>query len=114
MKFVRITVDEQPYTVYEFAVLSSWFQRLRGLLATTEQAHPVLLTKCRSIHSYGMRYALDVAFVGEQGEVLLVKRHFAPRQFLSCKQAICVLERPARQKAWFKTGDHVWVVSMSL
>ena len=64
MNVVRLASDEHPDRVIELRVLNSWAERVRGLLATDADAAPVLLTRCGSIHTFGMRYPLDVAFVG--------------------------------------------------
>ncbi len=114
MEFVRVAADERPKELCELVVLGTWVKRLRGLLGTDERARPVLLTRCRSIHTCGMRYALDVAFVGERGEVLSVLRGLAPRRRVSCTKAVCVAERPASEDEWFEEGQHLWIVSVSL
>ena len=82
-------------------------QRLRGLLRTTAQDDEVLLlTPCRSIHTYGMRYALDVAFVDERGVVVLSARNVVAGKKISCRQAVAVLERAATpSRAWLCVGQ---------
>jgi uncharacterized membrane protein (UPF0127 family) len=114
VELVRVVADERPEELRELVVLGTWAKRLRGLLGTDERARPVLLTRCRSIHTCGMRYALDVAFVGERGEVLSVLRGLAPRRHASCTRAVCVAERPAGEGEWFEEGQHLWIVSVSL
>ena len=83
--------------------------RLKGLLGTErEEAGTLLLAPCRSIHTIGMRYAIDVAFVGETGEVLLACRDVAPGARLSCHGAAAVVERPSNHGApWPETGGFI-------
>ena len=114
MNVVRLASDEHPGRVIELRVLNSWAERVRGLLATDADAAPVLLTRCGSIHTFGMRYPLDVAFVGALGEVLRVIRGVGPREFLSHPSAWGVIERPARDGRWIEEGEHLWIVSMGI
>ena len=45
--------------------------------------------------TFGMRFALDVYFLSEDGTVLEVRRAVPPRRFLACRGAAAVLEIPA-------------------
>ena len=114
MALARLKSDERPQATYEFVVLSSWTERLRGLLGTGRDARPVLLVRCGSVHTFGMRYPIDLAFVGEQGEVLMVRRGVGPGHVCSCAGAECVAERPAVEEGeWPVEGEHLWIVSVS-
>lgn len=88
-------------------LLTSWRARALGLLGTDEQAGAVLLSPCGSIHTFGMRYALDVAFIARDGLVLRVERRVFPGRMLSCARGAHVLERPARDGPWLRVGS--WV-----
>ena len=112
MATVRLASDERPETVLEFRVLGSWREKIRGLLGTSPDTAPVMLTRCSSIHTFGMAYPIDVAFVGELGEVLEVRRGLAPRAFASHGTACCVVERPAQEGSWLEEGEHLWVVAI--
>lgn len=114
MGIVCLESDERPGAAWEFRVLSSWVQRLRGLLGTREGASPVMLLRCRSIHTYGMRYPIDVAFVGGSGKVLRVVRGMAPAACASCPKAECVLERPAQEDLWVEEGEHLRAASLDI
>lgn len=80
------------------AVANSFFARLRGLLGTQDDwgygKTALLIPHCRSVHTFGMRYALDIAFVDRQGAVIRSERNVAPGRLLNCKKAVLVLERP--------------------
>jgi uncharacterized membrane protein (UPF0127 family) len=61
-----------------------------------EQA--LLIPNCRSIHTFGMRFAIDVAFLDERGRTI---RHVAavpPRRVLYERDAFAVLERVSPQR----------------
>ena len=105
MGWVEMTSEMRPWRRLRFRVLSGWVERLRGLLGTGPDAEPVVLLRCGSIHTFGMTYPLDVAFVGERGEVLKVDRDLPPRRVSSCLGAWLVFERPASDEPWFEEGD---------
>ena len=113
MPVARLRPDERPDVTFELVVLSGWLERLRGLLGTGDDAPPVLLARCGSIHTFGMGYPIDVAFLGERGEVLRALRSVGPGRICSCSGAECVAERPASEGAWFVEGEHLWIVSVS-
>lgn len=64
---------------------------LDGLPAGTA----LLIPRCRSVHTFGMRFALDVVFLDRDGNALRVARGVPPGRFRSCRQAASVLEAPA-------------------
>lgn len=110
----RLASDERPDVTHELVVLRSWAERLKGLLGTGPDARPVLLVRCSSVHTFGMGYPLDLAFVGELGEVLRVVRDVAPGELASHPQAFCVMERPSCDGEWPEEGEHLWIVSVGL
>lgn len=114
MNVVRVASDERPERVHELRVLNGWVEKARGLLGTAPDAIPVMLTRCGSVHTFGMRYGLDVAFVDRMGVVLDVRRGVPPREFLSHPDAWGTIERPARDGEWLEEGEHVWIVSIGL
>ncbi len=44
--------------------------RARGLIGRDEPSGAMLLRPCRSVHSFGMRYPIDIAFVDAEGVVI--------------------------------------------
>ena len=90
-------------SVPDFAVrvCATFRERVRGLL--------VLIERCSSVHTFGMRYALDLAFVGRDGTVEHVRRNVEPGHLCSCQGAAFVLERPHTLSTWFSVGDTVRV-----
>lgn len=114
MGYVRLESEERAGCSLELRVLSGWRERLRGLIGAGEDAPPVLIARCGSIHTFGMGRPIDVALVGERGEVLRARRGLPPREFFSHPEARCALERPARDDAWPEEGEHLWVSSVSV
>src|ERR1700755_200610 len=71
--------------------------RLLGLAhLDREEAGPgLLIPRCASVHTFGMRFGLDLYFLGERGEVIAVHRGVPARRLAFCGQAKAVLEMPA-------------------
>lgn len=95
-----------------FVLATSIFARARGLLGTSASwgngSRVLVLAPCRSVHTIGMHYALDIAFVSRQGMVLRSERNVKPGRLLSCRRATFVLERPHdRTDPWLDPGDSV-------
>ena len=112
MAMARLLIDERPGDAVEVKVLNTWTQRLRGLLGTGPAAGPVALTRCASVHTFGMVYPIDLAFIDEVGEVLEVVRALPPGNVASFEGASCVLERPASSEAWLARGEHLWISAL--
>jgi uncharacterized membrane protein (UPF0127 family) len=53
------------------------------------------LDPCRSVHTFGMRFALDLIWLGPEGEVVATERNVPPRRIRSCRAARSVLEMSA-------------------
>ena len=58
----------------------SWVARLRGMLGRPEPraGEGLFLTPCSSVHMYGMRYPLDIAFLDRSGAVVALYPSLAP------------------------------------
>jgi len=70
-----------------------FFGRLLGLagLAGLPPGHGLLLERTRSVHTFGMRFALDLVWLRE-GRVVRIDRCLPPRRLRSCRSADAVLE----------------------
>ncbi len=71
--------------------------RLLGLaLLPRDRAGPgLLIPRCRSIHTFGMRFPIDVLFLDERGRVIELRRAVAPCRVIRCPGAMAVLELPS-------------------
>jgi hypothetical protein len=116
MKWMFVQIEspavEKGSPTLGFRVLSSWFERLVGLLGTGPSAQPVVLMRCGSIHTYGMAYPIDVALVGSRGEVLASERALPPCRVFSHAAAFCAFERPASPFPWPLVGETLRVNSL--
>ena len=80
-----ITITPSNITIpYRIFRATTFFSRLVGLLGTfTPLEKGVLVfTNCRSIHTIGMMYPIDVAFVNSSGRVLDIESRVPPTRVL--------------------------------
>lgn len=71
--------------------------RLLGL-AYLDRGHAgdgLLIPRCASVHTFGMRFPLDLFFLDEQGAILGVRREIPARRVIFWRGADAVLEIPA-------------------
>jgi uncharacterized membrane protein (UPF0127 family) len=71
--------------------------RLLGLALLRElpPGHGLLIPHCRSVHTFGMRFPIDIAFLDERGAVLRFEPAVPPRRVLFCRGTFAVLEASA-------------------
>jgi uncharacterized membrane protein (UPF0127 family) len=55
----------------------------------------LLLPRTRSVHTFGMRFALDLVWLDAHGRVVRVDPAVPPRRVRSCRAARAVIELPA-------------------
>lgn len=55
----------------------------------------MLIPGCRSVHTVGMRFALDLVWLDRAGRVLAIERRVPPNRVRSRRDAAAVLEVPA-------------------
>jgi uncharacterized protein len=73
----------------------AWRTRLRGLAWRRGTEHALYFPRCRSVHTIGMLFALDLIWVDDLGETVRVDRAVAPLRVRSCRAAFGVIECPA-------------------
>jgi uncharacterized membrane protein (UPF0127 family) len=70
--------------------------RRRGLGGLDElPAERALRLRCRAVHTFTMRFALDLIWLGRDGRVLRVDRDVPPRRQRGCARARAVVETRA-------------------
>ena len=81
----------------EVAVAAGMRARLLGLSHLDREAAGagLLIPRCSSVHTFGMRFALDLYFLDESGEAIAIRRGIGARRVVSCRGARDVLEIPA-------------------
>lgn len=81
----------------EVPVCVSRRARLLGLarLDRARAGAGLLLPRCRSVHTFGMRFALDLVFLDRSGRPCSVRLCVPPRRVAADRRASAVLELPA-------------------
>jgi uncharacterized protein len=71
--------------------------RMRGLLGKRglDSGEGLLIRPAPSIHTFFMRFPIDVVFLSRQGEVLKVAERVPPWRARSCRHSYAVLELAA-------------------
>jgi uncharacterized protein len=82
---------------FDIPVATTWISRLLGLaLLTRKRAGAgLLIPGCRSVHTIGMRFRLDLLFFDRRGQVVEICRDVPAGRFFRCRRAVAVLELPA-------------------
>jgi uncharacterized membrane protein (UPF0127 family) len=73
--------------------------RLRGLAFRDPSwlgGRGLLIPRTRSVHTFGMRFALDLHWLDEAGAVIRVDRAVPPRRVRGCRRARAVVELAAQ------------------
>lgn len=77
--------------------------RARGLahLDLLDPAAGLCIPACRSVHTFGMRFALDLVWLDGHGDVVRMDRGVPPRRVRACWSAVSVVEVAAGQADGF-------------
>ena len=69
--------------------------RRKGLLGRDglPDGHALVLAACNAVHTFGMRFPIDVVFLDEDGLPQAIYRAVPPRRVLVCRRAVAVIER---------------------
>jgi uncharacterized protein len=98
MRKVRVVQSDSGVLVASrVAVADSFRHRLRGLLVRppVQEGEGMLLLKCGSVHTMGMGYPVDVAFLDAEGRVVRSIAGLGPwRLGLGGPDAVHALELP--------------------
>src|SRR4051812_34248825 len=88
------TVVDDGGAIHEATTFAS---RLLGLafLGEPPPGHALLITDCRSVHTFGLRFRIDVAFVDERGAPIRIERSVPRRRVLVERSAFAVIESRA-------------------
>jgi hypothetical protein len=92
--------DRLPYRFVhgrEVPVATGLRARTLGLshLDRADAGPGLLIPRCAGVHTFGMRFALDVYFLDGDGALLSTRLGVPPRRFVAQRGASAVLEIPA-------------------
>jgi uncharacterized membrane protein (UPF0127 family) len=88
--------------------------RRRGLLGRDGLAEgaALIIAPCQAVHTFRMRFPIDIVFADRQGRVVHVRSHVGARRIAVAWRAFAVIELPAgaAQHADLHVGDCLAVV----
>jgi uncharacterized protein len=81
-------------------VAVTFLSRLLGLalLSPGRAGEGLLIPRCRSVHTFGMRFAIDVVFLDRGRAPLRVREAVPPNRVVREPGAAAVLERPVEAR----------------
>jgi uncharacterized membrane protein (UPF0127 family) len=92
--------------------------RMRGLLGrrSLPAGEGLLIRPAPSVHTFFMRFPIDVVFLSRSGDVLKVCADVGPWRARSCRGAYAVLELAAgeAERGGVVTGDNIEIEDLSL
>lgn len=83
-------------------VADGFFSRLRGLMfkKSVDGDYVLHITPCNQVHMFNMRFALDVVYLSEKGEVVEIHKNVKPNKVCrAVRNARSVLEMRAAAAA---------------
>src|SRR3954465_2772892 len=100
-------LPRRPFWGCALYVASSWRARLLGLagLCGLPPRTGLLLPRRRSVHTFGMRFALDLVWLDAAGTVVRVDRGVPPGRVRACRAARAVVELPAARECEAEDGE---------
>jgi uncharacterized membrane protein (UPF0127 family) len=89
--------------------------RRRGLLGRDGSAEgsALIIAPCQAVHTFRMRFPIDIVFADRQGRVVRVRSNVGPRRIAGAWRAFAVIELPAgaAQHADVHVGDRLVVIA---
>jgi uncharacterized membrane protein (UPF0127 family) len=78
----------------DIVVARSLRRRLLGLALRRRppDGWALLFPRCRSVHTFGMRFAIDVVFLDSSGRVIRIAAGLRPRRLARCRDAVAAVE----------------------
>lgn len=80
---MQVRDSRHTQVVTSLIVASGFYSRLRGLIGRAGLAagEGLLLTPCRAVHTFGMRFPIDLLFIDHQGQVVAVIKNLKPNRY---------------------------------
>ncbi len=83
MKSYKIIITEKNIEIASDVVMAStFFSRLKGLMGKKNLASNagIIIKPCNSIHTFGMKIAIDVVFVDKDNRVIHIIENMQPKK----------------------------------
>ena len=112
-KIEKIFVSNKEVTIAtSVKVANTFFRRLKGLMGTASlsRGSALLISPCKQVHTFFMRYSLDIVFLDESHYIVHLVNSLPPFRISPyIKKSKKVLELPARtiEEYELKVGDKI-------
>lgn len=110
MRRTQPDFSDARYGMVEIRFAATARDRMRGMLGLHElsvRGVEFVLHRCGSVHTFGMRYPIDIAFVDRFGLVVAVKRSMPPsRVVIGGYRAYSTIERVSSGEEWLERNDY--------
>lgn len=110
---IRVLSENDELILENVLLADRFFFRLKGLMGkdNLEDDEGLLIRPCNSIHTFFMKFNLDVAFIDKSFEILEIYRDFAPNKLSKIyKDSKFVLEARAGSFSRINIGDRLRIV----
>lgn len=99
MNHGQITVENQDCLVPEVSTTTNFLERMCGLLfrPALTASQGLLIVPCSSVHTFGMRYSIDLVFIDQNWTIVKTVNRLKPWRVAACKSATMVLELAANR-----------------
>ena len=104
----------QKYLATRLTIADAHWSRLRGLIGTPVgqfgEGRGLWILPCHGVHTWGMGFAIDVVYLGDDYRVVHVENNLQPWRFAAIRRkAASVLELPAHtvQATGTIVGDEI-------
>ncbi len=97
MKEVTVTREDGSVVVERCLLAERPWSRMRGLLGrkNLSEGEGILLKPASSVHTFFMRFPIDVVFLDRSQEVVGIRERMAPWRMAAQRKAHATLELPA-------------------
>ena len=89
-----LTANNKTCVIPRVKRTTNFLERMRGLLFSPplQSGEALLIEPCRSVHTIGMAYAIDLVFLDADWKVVKIVSNLKSWRSTNCRQAIMVLE----------------------
>ncbi|HEX6505524.1 MAG TPA: DUF192 domain-containing protein [Terriglobales bacterium] len=99
----------RAYLATDLMLADTHWTRLRGLMATDAEKFPqgsgLWIVPCRGVHTFGMRFAIDVVYLNAEQKVVYVQENLRPWRMAPVRwSAVSVVELPPGTIGQTQTG----------
>jgi uncharacterized protein len=93
----------------ELVVANTFFQRAVGLLGRSHlrRKEGMYFPNARSVHTFGMLFAIDVVYINEYGEIIEIHHSLRPFRISWCRRAhsLCELAQGVASELGLQKGQ---------